>query len=103
MNSQILAQLAAGVRLVQGLTGETVTIANVDYPCTIASMVGDAAEWVQGGRIKKSTVTVLVLQNDLPTEPDVDTLCSFRGIAYRVITTDNATTYWQLTLLQAGA
>ena len=110
MNSEILNQLIGGIRLVQGLTGETVTIdtngdriPDTDYPCTVANMPANAAEWVQGGRIKKYTVTISVLQADLPTEPDVDTAAVFRGINYRVISAEDATTFWNITLLQGFA
>ena len=103
MNSEILNQLIGGIRLVQGLTGETVTIADVDYPCTIADMAAYEVEQVQGGRITKNMVTVSVLQADLPTEPEAGTLATFRSIAYRVISADDATTFWSVKLIQAGA
>jgi hypothetical protein len=104
MNSEILNQMIGGIRLVQGLTGETVTIADVDYPCTVADMsTVTEAEYVQGGRIKKYKATLSVLQTDLPTAPDVNTLVTFRGIAYRVDTALDATTFWNLSIDQAGA
>ena len=104
MNPQILKQMAAAVRLVQGLTGETVTIEDVDYSCTVADMAAYEVEQVQGGRITKNMATVTVLQADLPTEPDAGTLCVLRGINYRVISADDASTnFWNIKLVQAGA
>jgi len=100
MNATILAQFKAGIRLLQGLTSETVTIAGTPYPCTPADSVSGSSEFVQGGRIIDTRISVEVMKDDLPIQPNVDTLCSFRGQNFRVISADDAITYWYLTLIQ---
>jgi hypothetical protein len=100
MNDAILNQFKSAIRYLQGISGESLTIAGVDYPCTPADSITGQSEFVQGGRIDKNVVPVAVMKDDLPIEPAVDTMCVFRGDDFRIFASTDSLTYWLLTLVQ---
>ena len=103
MNPELVNQLIAGVRLVQGLTGEVVTIAGANYQCTASTMVTGAPEWVAGGLINKQTIIVTLLKADFPNLPVIDTLAEFRSYPFRIIGYEDAALSWQIQLVQEQA
>ncbi|SRR5258708_1690961 len=103
MNPGLVKQIIQGVRLVQGLTGETITIDGTDYTCTASTMVTGMPEFVQGGLINRQAITVTLLQVDFPTVPVIDTLAQFRGYPFRIIGYEHAGLTWQIQLVQEQA
>ena len=103
MNAQLVNQLVAGVRLVQGLTGETLTIGGVTYPVTASTMVTGTPEWVAGGLINKLSIIVTLLKADYPSVPVIDTFAGFRGYNFRMIDAEDAGLMWQIHLVQEQA
>jgi hypothetical protein len=103
VNPQLVNQLVAGVRLVQGLTGETLRVGGIDYPVTASTMVTGNPEWVAGGLISKLSVIVTLLKADYPTVPVIDTLAAFRGYNFRMIDIEDAGLMWQIHLVQEQA
>ena len=104
MNAQLQAQLTAAARIVQGYASETLTIAGVGYTVTAADELGSNLEWVQGGAFQKLTVSVCLLQTDLPTAPEENIPCVFRSLNFRVRSVSDASgIYWTLTLEQQFA
>ena len=95
--------MVAGVRLVQGLTGETFTIAGSNYTVTASTMVSASPEWVAGGMIDKLTIIVTLLKADYPTEPVIDTFAQFRGYSFRVVGVEDSGLGWQIQLVQEQA
>ena len=103
MNAQLVNQLVAGVRLVQGLTGETLTIGGANYSVTASTMVTGNPEWVAGGLINKLSIIVTLLKADYPSVPVIDTLAQFRGYNFRMIGLEDAGLVWQIQLVQEQA
>jgi hypothetical protein len=103
MNASLQAQLVDAIRQLQGLTVETVTLAGVNYPCTAATMIGGTLEFFQGGASNMQTVSVCIVQDDLPTEPEVNTPAVFRDLNFRVKSVDDAGIFYQLLLVQEKA
>ena len=103
MNQELINQLIAGVRLVQSLTGETVTIAGTDYPSTASTMVSAEPEFVAGGMIEKQSIILTVLKADFPNAPVTDTIVQFRGLDFRIIGHEDAALSWQIQLVQEHA
>jgi hypothetical protein len=103
LNAELQAEMVDAIRQLQGETAGTVTLAGVDYPCTASSMVTGRLDLVQGGALAIKSVTVSVLQADLPIEPTVNSLAVFRGNNLRVLSTDDAETFWSIMLVQEDA
>jgi hypothetical protein len=103
LNPELVNQLIGGVRLVQGLTGETITIASINYPCTASTMVTGTPEWVPGGLINRQAITVTILKADLQNVPVIDTMAQFRGYGFRIIGYEDAALSWQIQLVQDQA
>jgi len=103
VNTQLVNQMVAGVRLVQGLTGETLTIAGSNYPVTASTMVTGTPEWVAGGVINKLSLIVTLLKADYPAVPILDTFAQFRGYLFRIVSVEDAALSWQVQLVQEQA
>jgi hypothetical protein len=103
VNQELVNQLVAGVRLVQGLTGETLTIGGNPYPVTASTLVTGNPEFVAGGLINKLSIIVTLLKADYPTVPAIDTLAAFRGYNFRMIDIEDAGLMWQIHLIQEQA
>jgi hypothetical protein len=103
VNTELVNQLIAGVRLVQGLTGETLTLSGTDYSVTASNMITGTPEWVAGGLINKLSIIVTLLKIDYPTVPVIDTLAQFRGYNFRLIGLEDAGLSWQIHLVQEEA
>lgn len=87
----------------QSVTGETVTLAGVNYTCTGATMINGSLEFFQGGAADMQNVAVCIRQSDLPTQPAVNTLAVFHGINFRVKSVDDAGALWHIQLIQEFA
>jgi hypothetical protein len=103
MNTQLVNQIIGGVRLVQGLTGEPITIAGTSYTCTASTMVTGTPEWVLGGLINQQAITVTLLKADFPAVPVIDTFGTFRDYGFRIIGYEDAGITWQIQLVQEQA
>jgi hypothetical protein len=103
VNTELVNQLVAGVRLVQGLTGETLTLSGTDYSVTASNMITGTPEWVAGGLINKLSIIVTLLKADYPSVPAIDTLAQFRGYNFRLIGLEDAGLSWQIHLVQEQA
>jgi hypothetical protein len=103
VNAQLVNQLVAGVRLVQRLTGETLTLSGIDYSVTASNMITGTPEWVAGGLINKLSIIVTLLKADYPSVPVIDTLAQFRGYNFRLIGLEDAGLTWQIHLVQEQA
>ena len=100
MNADLQSELDAAIGELQAVTGETVTLAGIDYTCTRGTMINGSLEFFQGGAADIQNVSVCIRQIDLPVQPAVNTLAVFGGINLRVKSVDASADLWQLTLVQ---
>jgi hypothetical protein len=103
VNPELANQIIGGIRLVQGLTGETIQIGGTNYTCTASTLVTGVPEFVAGGVINKLAITVTILKADFPNVPVLDTLASFRTYNFRIFSCEDAGLHWQISLVQEGA
>jgi hypothetical protein len=103
MNSLLQNQILSGIRVLQSQVGETVTIAGVTYPCTYADMVGGTFDFIQGGVLNLTSVTVAIAKADLSTAPAQNTLAVFWGFSLRVDSVSTASMFFNITLIQENA
>jgi hypothetical protein len=87
----------------QSVTGETVTLAGIDYTCTAATAINGSLEFFQGGAADMQNVSLCIRQSDLPVQPAVNALAVFHGINFRVKSVDDAGALWQIMLIQEFA
>lgn len=93
----------SGHRVLQGASGESVTIENQDYPTLAGDVVQESRSWEQGGGTEELTAFVSVLKADLGSAPPTNTLCSFRGYNLRVIEVGDYDTFWYVKMIQDRA
>jgi hypothetical protein len=103
LNAQTTAAFIAAQQLIQSINGETVTIGSETYPCLPADLITGNRVWEQGGATQLANITVSILKTDLPTAPLTNTLATFRGLGLRVISVNDADTFWTVQLVQENA
>jgi|SRR5271166_779711 len=103
LNAQTAAAFIAGQRLIQAVNGENVTIGSGTYPCLPADLIMGNRVWEQGGATDMSNVTLSILKEDLAIAPLTNALATFRGVLMRVISTNDADTFWTVQLVQEKA
>jgi len=103
LNAQTSAAFIAGQRLLQSINGENVQIDSVTYPCLPADLITGNRVWEQGGTTEMANITLSVLKIDLAAAPLTDTPAVFRGLLMRVISTNDADTFWAVQLVQQKA
>jgi hypothetical protein len=103
LNAQTTAAFIAAQQLIQSINGETVTINSETYPCLPADLIMGNRVWEQGGATDMANITLSVLKTDLPIAPLTNVLATFRGIPMRVISTNDADTFWTVQLVQEKA
>lgn len=103
LNVQTTNAFIAGQRLLQSINGETITIGSVSYPCLPADLITGNRVWEAGGASSDIDITVSILKADLPTAPLTNTPATFRGLSLRVISLNDADTFWTVQLVQPKA
>jgi hypothetical protein len=103
LNAQTTGAFIAAQQLIQSINGETVTIGSESYPCLPADLIMGNRVWEEGGATDMANITVSVLKTDLTIAPLTNTMATFRGIAMRVISTNDADTFWAVQLVQEKA
>lgn len=103
LNAQITNAFIAGQRLLQSVNGETITINSVGYTCLPADLVSGNRTWEAGGASELDNITVSILKADLPNQPATNAPAMFRGQALRVISCNDADTFWTVQLIQPKA
>ena len=103
LNAQITAAFIDAQRLLQSVNGENIILAGQTLPCLPADLITGNRLWEQGGASQQLTITVSILKGDLPSAPLSNTLATFRGLDLRVISIDDADTFWQIDLIQHKA
>ena len=95
--------MAAARRQQQALTAETVSLAGVSYPCTVATTLAGSLEFEQGGALNIQHISINVEKDDLRNQPAVNTPAVFRGNELRVKSVDDAQGFWEIMLVQEFA
>ena len=103
LNAQIANAFIAGQRLLQSINGETITIGSVSCTCLPADLVTGNRVWEAGGASEQQNDTVSILKADLPSAPLTNTPATFRGLSMRVISVNDADTFWTVQLIQPKA
>jgi len=103
LNAQTTNAFIAGHRLLQVVNGESITFAGVSYTCLPADLVTGNRLWEAGGASDQENETVSVLKQDMPAAPLTNTPAVFRGNAMRVISVNDADTFWTIQLVQPKA
>jgi hypothetical protein len=103
LNPQIAAMFVGGQQLLQSVTGEEIEIGSETYTCLPSDLILGNRDWQQGGAFDMAQISVSVLKADLETAPLTNTLATFRGVAMRVISTNDADTFWVVQLVQEKA
>jgi hypothetical protein len=103
LNAQTTSAFIAAQQLIQSINGETVTIGSTSYPCLPADLIMGNRVWEQGGATDMANITVSVLKTDLTVAPLTNTVAMFRGVPMRVISTNDADTFWTVQLVQEKA
>lgn len=102
-NAQTMAAFIAGQRLLQAINGENIIIAGQTMPCLPTDLISGNRVWEQGGATSQIDATVSILKEDLPDSPLVNTLATFRGLDVRIISLNDADTFWTVQLVQHKA
>jgi hypothetical protein len=103
MNSALINQFIAGIRTIQQISGEPITVAGNEYTCTAVETVNSNFVLEQGGAIALQTAVVSVVQQDYIGTPQIDSVCMFRYNNMRLKSYSDAITYWTLYLEQEFA
>jgi hypothetical protein len=103
LNAQTTAAFIAAQQLIQSINGETVTIGSGIYPCLPADLIMGNRVWEQGGATDMANITLSILKTDLPIAPLTNALAMFRGLPMRMISTNDADTFWTVQLVQERA
>lgn len=103
LNAQTTNAFIAGQRLLQSVNGETVTIKGVNYPCLPADLITGNRLWEPGGASNQINITVSILKSDLPDVLLTNSPATFRGLSLRVISINDADTFWTVQLVQPNA
>jgi hypothetical protein len=104
LNAQIAAAFVSGQRLIQSFTGENISFKGANpIPCLPADLITGNRLWEQGGASEQINITVSILKADLPDAPLTNTHASFRGYDLRVISVNDADTFWTVQLIQPRA
>ena len=103
LNAQTTAAFIAGQRLIQSINGENIIIAGQTYPCLPTDLILGSRVWEQGGATSQIDATVSILKEDLPDSPLVNTPATFRGLDLRIISLNDADTFWTVELVQHKA
>jgi hypothetical protein len=90
-------------RMLQGSNGETIAVAGKNYTCLPAELITGNRVWEQGGATDMSSLSVSILKEDMSKGPLTNTLATFRGLSMRVISVNDADTFWTLQLVQQRA
>lgn len=103
LNVQTTNAFIAGQRLLQSINGETVTIGSISCTCLPADLITGNRVWEAGGASSDINITVSILKADLPSAPLTNTPASLRGLSLRVISANDADTFWTVQLVQPKA
>jgi hypothetical protein len=103
LNAQTAAAFIAGQQLLQAVNGESVMLGSSSYPCLPADLIMGNRVWEQGGATEMSNVILSILKTDLAIAPLTNTIATFRGVPMRVISTNDADTFWTVQLVQEKA
>ena len=103
LNAQTTGAFIAAQQLIQSINGESVTIGSESYPCLPADLIMGNRVWEQGGATDMDNINVSVLKIDMPIQPLTNAITSFRGIAMRVISVNDADTFWAIQMVQEKA
>ena len=103
LNAQTTAAFISAQQLIQSINGESVTIGSESYPCLPADLIMGNRVWEQGGATDMDNINVSVLKIDMPIQPLTNAIASFRGIAMRVISVNDADTFWAIQMVQEKA
>jgi hypothetical protein len=103
LNAQTTAAFIAAQQLIQSVNGETVIIGSESYPCLPADLIMGNRVWEQGGATDMANATLSILKTDLAAAPLTNTIATFRGVAMRIISTNDADTFWTVQLVQEKA
>jgi hypothetical protein len=103
LNAQTASAFIAGQRLLQTINGETIQIGSISCPCLPADLITGNRLWEPGGASETTNITVSILKADLPSAPVTNTAATFRGLDLRVISTNDADTFWTVQLIQPKA
>lgn len=93
----------AGQQLLQGVTGEEIEINSETYTCLPSDLILGNRDWQQGGAFDMAQISVSILKADLSSAPLTNTLAIFRNVPMRVISTNDADTFWVVQLVQERA
>ena len=103
LNAQTADAFIAGQRLLQSINGENVTIAGETLPCLPTDLITGNRLWEAGGASYQINITVSILKEDLPNVPVTNSLATFRGLDLRVMSANDADTFWTVQLIQETA
>ena len=103
LNAQTADAFIAGQRLLQSINGENITIAGETLPCLPTDLITGNRLWEPGGASAQINITVSILKKDLSSAPLSNTPATFRGLSLRVISVNDADTFWTVQLIQPKA
>jgi hypothetical protein len=103
LNAQTANAFIAGQRLLQSINGETIQIGSISYTCLPSDLITGNRVWEAGGASEQENITVSILKEDLPSAPLTNTPATFRGLSLRVISANDADTFWTVQLVQPKA
>lgn len=103
LNADTTAAFVAGMRLLQSVNGENIVLAGQTLSCLAADLITGDRLWEQGGASRKLDITIAILKEDLLVAPVTNTLATFRGLALRVFSVNDADTFWSVQLIQENA
>lgn len=90
-------------QLLQGVTGEEIEIDSETYICLPGDLILGNRDWQQGGAFDMAQISVSVLKADLISAPLTNTPAMFRDMPMRIISTNDADTFWVVQLVQEKA
>jgi len=103
LNAEITAAFIDAQRLLQSVNGENVILAGQTLPCLPTDLITGNRLWEPGGASQQINITISILKEDLPAAPGSNTLATFRGLALRVFSVNDADTFWTVQLIQENA
>ena len=103
LNAQTANAFIAGQRLLQSINGETIQISSISCTCLPSDLITGNRVWEAGGASEQENITVSILKADLPSAPLTNTPATFRGLSLRVISVNDADTFWTVQLVQPKA
>jgi|SRR5215469_3351601 len=103
LNAEITAAFISAQRLLQSVNGENVVLAGKTLPCLPTDLITGNRLWEPGGASNQINITLSILKDDLAVAPGSNTLATFRGLALRVFSVNDADTFWTVQLIQENS